>query len=105
MEVGTSLLNTCGRKEVEDTQIVASRRMAASMDANSSWGDGSHCTQHPHGYDLGTFSGAPIANSYFCGEIFGGASRDRTDDLIVANDALSQLSYSPVQVGSIAQLF
>src|SRR5580765_3021469 len=30
---------------------------------------------------------------------FGGASRDRTDDLIVANDALSQLSYSPVQVG------
>jgi hypothetical protein len=26
----------------------------------------------------------------------GGASRDRTDDLIVANDALSQLSYSPV---------
>lgn len=28
-------------------------------------------------------------------EVFGGASRDRTDDLIVANDALSQLSYSP----------
>ena len=28
-------------------------------------------------------------------EKFGGASRDRTDDLIVANDALSQLSYSP----------
>ena len=28
---------------------------------------------------------------------YGGASRDRTDDLIVANDALSQLSYSPVQ--------
>jgi hypothetical protein len=27
---------------------------------------------------------------------FGGASRDRTDDLIVANDALSQLSYSPM---------
>ena len=27
--------------------------------------------------------------------IFGGASRDRTDDLVVANDALSQLSYSP----------
>jgi hypothetical protein len=32
----------------------------------------------------------------FYGEIFGGASRDRTDDLIVANDALSQLSYSPL---------
>jgi hypothetical protein len=29
-------------------------------------------------------------------EGFGGASRDRTDDLIVANDALSQLSYSPM---------
>jgi hypothetical protein len=29
--------------------------------------------------------------------IIGGASRDRTDDLIVANDALSQLSYSPMQ--------
>ena len=29
------------------------------------------------------------------GRKFGGASRDRTDDLIVANDALSQLSYSP----------
>src|SRR5690242_7412391 len=27
----------------------------------------------------------------------GGASRDRTDDLIVANDALSQLSYSPTR--------
>ena len=27
--------------------------------------------------------------------LFGGASRDRTDDLVVANDALSQLSYSP----------
>ncbi len=29
-------------------------------------------------------------------ENHGGASRARTDDLIVANDALSQLSYSPV---------
>ena len=28
-------------------------------------------------------------------ERFGGASRDRTDGLVVANDALSQLSYSP----------
>ena len=33
-------------------------------------------------------------------ETFGGASRDRTDDLIVANDALSQLSYSPMSVDS-----
>jgi hypothetical protein len=31
-------------------------------------------------------------------EKIGGASRDRTDDLIVANDALSQLSYSPETV-------
>jgi hypothetical protein len=31
-------------------------------------------------------------------EKIGGASRDRTDDLIVANDALSQLSYSPLKV-------
>ena len=29
----------------------------------------------------------------------GGAGRDRTDDLIVANDALSQLSYSPTCFG------
>jgi hypothetical protein len=29
---------------------------------------------------------------------YGGASRARTDDLIVANDALSQLSYSPTRV-------
>ena len=33
---------------------------------------------------------------------FGGASRDRTDDLIVANDALSQLSYSPTFGGMAA---
>ncbi len=33
-------------------------------------------------------------------DFIGGASRDRTDDLIVANDALSQLSYSPTQVRS-----
>jgi hypothetical protein len=38
-------------------------------------------------------------------EKIGGASRDRTDDLIVANDALSQLSYSPVQVGPVTPLF
>jgi hypothetical protein len=30
---------------------------------------------------------------------FGGASRARTDDLVVANDALSQLSYSPTETG------
>ena len=42
---------------------------------------------------------------HFCWDLFGGASRDRTDDLIVANDALSQLSYSPLQVGSVTQVF
>ena len=26
----------------------------------------------------------------------GGADRNRTDDLVIANDALSQLSYSPI---------
>jgi hypothetical protein len=37
---------------------------------------------------------------------FGGASRDRTDDLIVANDALSQLSYSPIfRLDELAQPF
>ena len=34
-------------------------------------------------------------------DLFGGASRDRTDDLIVANDALSQLSYSPTYVETV----
>ena len=38
-------------------------------------------------------------------EKIGGASRDRTDDLIVANDALSQLSYSPVWVGWVLDYF
>ena len=38
-------------------------------------------------------------------EKIGGASRDRTDDLIVANDALSQLSYSPVWVGCVLDHF
>ena len=46
-------------------------------------------------YDLGTFSCVPIVDWHFCWDLFGGASRDRTDGLVVANDALSQLSYSP----------
>jgi hypothetical protein len=29
-------------------------------------------------------------------KLVGGADRDRTDGLVVANDALSQLSYSPI---------
>jgi hypothetical protein len=35
---------------------------------------------------------------------YGGASRDRTDDLIVANDALSQLSYSPTSGKTVAKI-
>ncbi|CAI2932479.1 protein of unknown function [Aminobacter niigataensis] len=31
------------------------------------------------------------------GQSAGGAEEDRTPDLVIANDALSQLSYSPVQ--------
>jgi hypothetical protein len=34
-------------------------------------------------------------------EKYGGAGRDRTGDLIVANDALSQLSYSPQDNGGV----
>jgi hypothetical protein len=38
---------------------------------------------------------------YFIGILNGGASRDRTDGLVVANDALSQLSYSPILIGKV----
>ena len=33
----------------------------------------------------------------------GGARRDRTDDLLNANQALSQLSYGPEQAGTLSQ--
>jgi hypothetical protein len=33
----------------------------------------------------------------FFGCVIGGAKRDRTADLLVANEALSQLSYSPTR--------
>jgi hypothetical protein len=33
-------------------------------------------------------------------DFFGGAKRDRTADLLVANEALSQLSYSPTMAGT-----
>ena len=32
-----------------------------------------------------------------CGEGYGGARRDRTDDLLLAKQALSQLSYGPIR--------
>ena len=34
--------------------------------------------------------------SFPLGKKSGGADRDQTDDLVIANDALYQLSYSPV---------
>jgi hypothetical protein len=36
----------------------------------------------------------------FFGCAIGGAKRDRTADLLVANEALSQLSYSPTMMGT-----
>ena len=40
---------------------------------------------------------APKMHSYgpMTKKEFGGVDRDRTDDLVIANDALSQLSYDP----------
>ena len=37
--------------------------------------------------------------SFRIGKKFGGADRDQTDDLVVANDALYQLSYCPEREG------
>ena len=37
-----------------------------------------------------------------CDRIVGGASRDRTDDLRVANATLSQLSYGPVRLNLVS---
>ena len=34
------------------------------------------------------------------GEIIGGGERDRTDDLLLAKQALSQLSYTPEKVSA-----
>ena len=34
-------------------------------------------------------------------ESIGGADRDRTDDILLAKQALSQLSYSPIQTNLI----
>ena len=43
-------------------------------------------------------SAAAMENKEWCWELLreiGGARRDRTADLVIANDALSQLSYGP----------
>ncbi len=37
----------------------------------------------------------------FINVFYGGADRDRTDDLLTASQALSQLSYSPVKENGI----
>jgi hypothetical protein len=37
----------------------------------------------------------PFSGSTFMPSPFGGAERDRTDDLLLAKQALSQLSYGP----------
>jgi hypothetical protein len=48
-----------------------------------------------------------LAISLYVERKYGGASRARTDGLVVANDALSQLSYSPTKrtYDSTAMLF
>jgi hypothetical protein len=43
----------------------------------------------------GTEVSLRMASSQNAVGVFGGAERDRTADLLVANEALSQLSYSP----------
>ena len=46
----------------------------------------------------------PIASGVFApGD--GGGRRDRTDDLLLAKQALSQLSYSPILPFSIADIY
>ena len=42
--------------------------------------------------------------SHRLGRKFGGAREDRTPDLVIANDALSQLSYGPVFHGDRSAL-
>ena len=54
----------------------------------------------PHPYPLKYFPYLDAVERYVYCILFGGASRDRTDGLVVANDALSQLSYSPTMAGT-----
>jgi hypothetical protein len=55
------------------------------------------------GYELSRKTGqdAPPALHWISpsGEIIGGGERDRTDDLLLAKQALSQLSYTPEETG------
>ena len=43
----------------------------------------------------GEFTSELIFSKYATNEVFGGAKRDRTADLLLARQALSQLSYGP----------
>ena len=45
----------------------------------------------------------PLVEFRFAIKGVGGADRDRTDDLVIANDALSQLSYGPI--GRVCERF
>ena len=50
---------------------------------------------------------APYSSTYHGSELppkYGGAMRDRTADLLNANQALSQLSYSPIINGRPGQI-
>ena len=54
-------------------------------------------TSH-QGRHLNTTPRYPLQSTYTgsLGNLFGGANEDRTRDLLVANETLSQLSYSPI---------
>jgi hypothetical protein len=71
----------------EDAPIIAPTCPQMSMDAT-----GSNRTQNNGKASI--YAGFRTSLDYLkCG--LGGAERDRTADLLVANEALSQLSYSP----------
>jgi hypothetical protein len=51
----------------------------------------------PSGYDAAAFATIGLAEPKLAKPAkAGGARRDRTADLVIANDALSQLSYGPI---------
>ena len=76
------LVNTQGRSLVTEPYVVFEHQ-------------GPHRCATRIGNILGTLRCVLTARLSLIGDLYGGASRARTDDLIVANDALSQLSYSP----------
>jgi hypothetical protein len=51
---------------------------------------------------MGWIGSSPSDAFSRCGEGVGGAERDRTAGLLVANEALSQLSYSPTYLFSLS---